>query len=50
MQTPTPGQIAELPADDLDRLLESLRTLGSQVKAAEVAILREVDRRQNPVG
>jgi hypothetical protein len=50
MQTPTPGQIAELTADDLDRLLESLRTLGSQVKAAEVAILREVDRRHIPLG
>ena len=50
MQTPTPGQIAELTADDLDRLQESLRTLGSQVKAAEVAILREVDRRHIPLG
>jgi hypothetical protein len=50
METPKPAQITELTADDLDRLLESLRALGSQVKAAEVAILKEVDRRQIPLG
>ncbi|MDH3250690.1 MAG: DUF222 domain-containing protein, partial [Acidimicrobiia bacterium] len=50
MNTPTPAQISEFTADELDRLLESLRDLGSRVKAVEVAVLREVDRRQIPLG
>ena len=50
METPTPDQIAELSADDLDLLLAALRAVGSQVKAVEVAVLREVDRRQIPLG
>lgn len=50
METPTPAQISKCSADDLDQLLESLRALGSRVKAVEVAVLREVDRRQIPLG
>ncbi len=50
MNTPTPAQIADFTADELDRLLESLRDLGSRVKAVEVAVLREIDRRQIPLG
>lgn len=50
METPTPPQISEFTADELDRLLELLRDLGSRVKAVEVAVLREADRRQIPLG
>lgn len=50
MEIPTPAQISQLSADQLDRVLESLRVLGSQVKAVEVILLREVDRRQIPLG
>jgi hypothetical protein len=50
MKTPNPNQISRMTADQLDQLLESLRAVGSQVKAVEVAILREVDRRQIPLG
>ena len=50
METPTPAHISQMTADQLDQLLESSRALSSQVKAVEVAILREVDRRQIPLG
>lgn len=39
-----------MTADQLDKLLKSSRALSSQLKAVEVAILREVDRRQIPLG
>ncbi len=50
MEIPTPAQIARFTADELDQFLELLRGLGSTLKAAEIRTLREVDRRQIPLG
>ena len=43
-------QIAHLTGDQLDSLLERIRLAESQLKAVQLRVLREVDRRQVPLG
>ncbi len=50
MQTPTLPDLATSTADDLEQMLDHLRSVGSRVRAMEAMILREVDRRQIPLG
>ena len=43
-------QISQLNSDELDLVLSRLGELSSQIKAMEVRVLREIDRRQIPMG
>ncbi len=50
MEHLTADLIADLTPDELDSVLDRLGGLESQIKAAQVRVLREVDRRQVPLG
>jgi hypothetical protein len=50
MEALSADQIAQLTSDQLDSLFESMRTAEAQLKAVQVRLVREVDRRQIPLG
>ncbi len=50
MEVLSDAQIAHLTGDQLDSLLESVRAAEAQLKAIQVRVVREVDRRQIPLG
>jgi hypothetical protein len=50
MELLSADRIAQLNGDQLDSLLERIRVAESQMKAAQMRVLREVDRRQIPLG
>ncbi len=49
MEPLSADQIAQLTSDQLDSLVESVRTAEAQLKAVQVRLVREVDRRQIPL-
>jgi hypothetical protein len=50
MELLSADRIAQLTGDQLDSLLERIRVAESQLKAVQTRVLREVDRRQVPLG
>ena len=50
MELLSSDRIAQLTGDQLDSLLEQIRSAESQLKAVQLRVLREVDRRQVPLG
>ncbi|HEY5650772.1 MAG TPA: hypothetical protein VIW46_04930 [Acidimicrobiia bacterium] len=50
MEALSTDRIAQLTDDQLDSLLEQIRTAESRLKAVQMRVLREVDRRQIPLG
>ncbi|MDH3249129.1 MAG: hypothetical protein OEQ47_09215 [Acidimicrobiia bacterium] len=50
MELLSTSQIGQLTGDQLDSLLEQIRVADSQLKAVQLRVLREVDRRQIPLG
>ena len=50
MEALSTDRIAQLTGDQLDSLLEQIRTVESRLKAVQMRVLREVDRRQIPLG
>ena len=50
MEAFSADQIAQLTSDQLDALLDSVRIAEAQLKAVQVRLVREADRRQIPLG
>jgi hypothetical protein len=50
MEQLSADRIAQLTNDQLDSLLERIRIAESQLNAVQVRLVREVDRRQIPLG
>jgi hypothetical protein len=50
MEALSTARIAQLTGDELDSLLEQIRTAEAHLKAVQMRVLREVDRRQVPMG
>ena len=50
MELLSTDRIAQLTGDQLDSLLERIRLAESQLKAVQTRVLRELDRRQIPLG
>ena len=50
MEALSADRIAQLTGDQLDSVLEQIRTAESRLKAVQMRVLREVDHRQVPLG